>query len=54
MVERAARSPRIQRRAERGISLEAQVALLSHRLDQLEQRFAALEATDALHPPPSA
>ena len=46
VVERAARSPRIQRRAERGISLEAQVALLSHRLDQLEQRFAALEATE--------
>ena len=44
VVERAARSPRIQRRAERGISLEAQVALLAHRLDQLEQRFAALEA----------
>ena len=44
VVERAARSPRIQRRAERGISLEAQVALLSHRLDQLEQRFAALAA----------
>ena len=43
VVERAARSPRIQRRAERGISLEAQVALLSHRLDQLEHRFAALE-----------
>jgi hypothetical protein len=44
VVERAARSPRIQRRAERGISLEAQVALLSHRLDQLEQRLATLEA----------
>ena len=48
VVERAARSPRIQRRAERGISLEAQVALLSHRLDQLEQRFAALEAVEAV------
>ena len=39
VVERAARSPRNQRRA--------QVALLSHRLDQLERRFAALEAPAA-------
>jgi len=43
VVERAARSPRIQRRAEREISLEAQVALLRHRVDQLELRLAALE-----------
>jgi hypothetical protein len=43
VVERAARSPRIQRRAEREVSLEAQVALLRHRVDQLELRLAALE-----------
>ena len=43
VVERAARSPRLQRRAEREISLEAQVALLRHRLDQLELRLAAVE-----------
>jgi hypothetical protein len=43
VVERAARSPRLQRRAEREISLEAQVALLHHRLDQLERRLAHLE-----------
>jgi hypothetical protein len=43
VVERAGRSPRLQRRAEREISLEAQVALLRHRLDQLELRLAALE-----------
>lgn len=43
VVERAARSPRIQRRAERELSLEAQVALLRHRLDQLEIRLAASE-----------
>jgi hypothetical protein len=43
VVERAARSPRIQRRAEREIGLEAQVALLRHRVDQLELRLAALE-----------
>lgn len=43
VVERAARSPRIQRRAEREVGLEAQVALLRHRVDQLELRLAALE-----------
>lgn len=43
VVERAAHSPRIQRRAEREVSLEAQVALLRHRIDQLELRLAALE-----------
>jgi transposase len=43
VVERAARSPRIQRRAEREVSLEAQVALLRHRIDQLELRLAAFE-----------
>jgi hypothetical protein len=43
VVERAARSPRLQRRAEREISLEAQVALLQHRLAQVELRLAALE-----------
>ena len=43
VVARAARSPRIQRRAEREVGLEAQVALLRHRLDQLELRFTALE-----------
>src|SRR6185503_14683776 len=43
VVERAAASPRIQRRAEREVSLEAQVTLLRHRVDQLELRLAALE-----------
>ena len=43
VVERASRSPRIQRRAEREVSLEAQVTLLRHRIDQLELRLAALE-----------
>ncbi|MEV4315184.1 excisionase [Actinocrispum sp. NPDC049592] len=43
VVARAAQSPRIQRRAEREISLEAQVTLLRHRIDQLELRLAALE-----------
>jgi uncharacterized protein YigA (DUF484 family) len=42
VIERAARSPRIQRRAEREVSLEAQVELLRHRVDQLELRLAAL------------
>jgi cobalamin biosynthesis protein CobT len=43
VVERAARSPRIRRRAEREVGLEAQVAVLRHRVDQLELRLAALE-----------
>jgi transposase len=43
VVERATRSPRIQRRAERELSLEAQVALLRHRVDQLELRLVASE-----------
>ena len=43
VVERAAQSPRIQRRAERELSLEAQVTLLRHRIDQLELRLAAVE-----------
>lgn len=43
VLERAAASPRIQRRAEREVSLEAQVTLLRHRVDQLELRLAALE-----------
>src|SRR6476659_9691478 len=52
VVERAARSPRIQRRAEREVGMEAQVALLRHRLDQLELRLAALERPAS--PPPVA
>src|SRR5436190_1820048 len=43
VVARAARSPRIQRRAEREVGLEAQVLLLRHRVDQLELRLSALE-----------
>jgi len=43
VVDRAARSPRIQRRAEREVSLEAQVELLRHRVDQLELRLTTLE-----------
>lgn len=44
VIDRASRSSRIQRRAERAVSLEGEVALLRHRLDQLEQRLAAIEA----------
>jgi hypothetical protein len=47
VLERAARSPRIQRRAEREIELEAQVALLRHRVDQLELRLTRLESRGA-------
>src|SRR4029450_1186035 len=38
---RAAQSARIQRRAEREVSLEAQLTLLRHRVDQLELRLSA-------------
>lgn len=44
VLDRAERSARIRRKAEREISLEAQVALLRARVDQLEIRLAALEA----------
>ncbi|MGW4210741.1 excisionase [Lentzea sp. NPDC004789] len=54
VVERAARSPRIQRRAEREVSLEAQVTLLRHRVDQLELRLAALERRSPPESQPSA
>lgn len=47
VVERAAKSPRLQRRAEREISLEAQVALLRRHVDELELRLQALERSKA-------
>ena len=40
---RAGKSPRLQRRAEREIGVEAQMVLLQRRVDQLELRLAALE-----------
>ncbi len=43
VLDRAGQSARIQRRAEREISLEAQLTLLRHRVDQLELRLTALE-----------
>ena len=43
VLDRAAQSARIQRRVEREVSLEAQMTLLRHRVDQLELRLAALE-----------
>jgi transposase len=43
VLDRAAQSARIQRRAEREVSLEAQLTLLRHRVDQLELRLTALE-----------
>ena len=52
VVDRAALSPRIQRRAERELSLEAQVALLRHRVDQLEMQLGALTATRRVASPP--
>jgi len=43
VLDRAVQSARIQRRAEREVSLEAQLTLLRHRVDQLELRLTALE-----------
>ena len=43
VLDRAAQSARIQRRVEREVSLEAQLTLVRHRVDQLELRLAALE-----------
>jgi hypothetical protein len=43
VLDRAGQSARIQRRAEHEISLEAQLTLLRHRVDQLELRLIALE-----------
>ena len=49
VVERAGKSPRLQRRAEREIGVEAQVVLLQRRVDQLELRLAALERPRPAH-----
>jgi transposase len=49
VVERAGKSPRLQRRAEREIGVEAQVVLLQRRVDQLELRLAAFERHAAGH-----
>lgn len=46
VTARASQSARLVRKAEREVSIEAQVALLRNRVDQLERRLAALEATD--------
>ena len=43
VLDRAGQSARIQRRAEREVSMEAQLTLLRHRIDQLELRLAGLE-----------
>ena len=43
VAERAEASPRVRRSAERRLADEAQLALLRHRVDQLERRLADLE-----------
>jgi transposase len=43
VIERAARSPRIQRRHQHNEKLQDEVALLRQRLDRLESRLAELE-----------
>lgn len=41
---RAAQSPRIRRRLESGVGVEAELAVLRHRVDELERRMARFEA----------
>jgi hypothetical protein len=43
VVQRVAQSPRIQRRIAGAIGLEAEVAILRHRLEELEARLRRLE-----------
>jgi transposase len=43
VVQRAAQSPRIQRRIAGAVGLEAEVALLRHRVEELEARILRLE-----------
>ena len=43
VVERAERSPKLQRKAARALSVEAELALLRERVAELERRLAALE-----------
>ena len=43
VIQRAAQSPRIQRRIAGAIGLEAEVALLRQRVDELEARLRRLE-----------
>jgi hypothetical protein len=44
VASRAESSPRLRKAAERRLAEGAQVALLHHRIEQLEARIAALEA----------
>jgi len=43
VLDRAARSPRLRRRAERDQGLAQEVAALRERLDEMERRLGALE-----------
>jgi len=44
VAQRAEASPRLRKTAERRIAEEAQLEILRHRVEQLEQRLAALES----------
>jgi hypothetical protein len=44
VIQRAAQSPRIQRRLAGGVGLEAEVTLLRRQVDELERRLRRLEA----------
>lgn len=46
VVERAARSPRIQRRLAGGVGMEAEITLLRQQVEALERRVQRLEGDD--------
>ncbi|MGH9190173.1 MAG: excisionase [Acidimicrobiales bacterium] len=47
VIDRAQQSPRLQRRAAKALTMEAEVVLLHERLGELERRIADLEAERA-------
>lgn len=51
VAARAEASPRLRRTAQRRLAEEAQLAILRHRIDQLELRLAALEQSQRPEPP---
>ena len=53
VVERAEQSPRLQRKAARAVSVEAEVALLRERVSELERRLAAVERRGVASRPPN-
>jgi transposase len=51
VTDRAARSPRIVKNAAADVAVEAEIAVLRTRIDQLERRLSVLEATSPTRTP---